>query len=183
MSRKGPSRCPVGQHFNCKKKGPGHTEPAVVAPSASAMPSSVATPLSASSPTGGMNAAQINSMWDSYQAQDEAARLAEERRPELDRRLAAEKATRQEAFLVQRRKDQQRSLSSYLAIPEGQRPVLSQEDLVKLKKSNTRFRYVAGEGNHEEQSARVVGYIYKLESRRNPGVNVQEVVSNILNRV
>lgn len=117
--------------------------------------------------TAGMSAEQINSVFEGFAARKEAERLAEERRPEVERMLAEEREERWQRF----ERERQSYIDEYDALPDNDKPVLDQQQIDSLTNGDSRIRRLVYNMSLEQQGKAIVGYLAKKQKRdiSNPG--------------
>jgi hypothetical protein len=133
-------------------------------PTASSMPKVTAASTGVS-PTAGMSSSQINSLYEAFQAD----RLAAERRPEVDRVLSEQQVAAQAelaaAQLTREQREMERIHRAYDAIPESERPTLTDEQFDRVRPGLGDLM-ISADMTREEQTRVLVGLAMTDEINR-----------------
>ena len=101
----------------------------------------------------------INTAFERYNAQVEAERLAEERRPEVERMLASEQEEKRERF----ERERQEYLDEYNSLPDNDKPVLDQQQIDLLTAGDSQIRNIVYGVPQEKHGEAIVGYLAKSQ--------------------
>lgn len=101
----------------------------------------------------------VNAAFERFQAQKEAERLAEERRPEVERMLAEEREEKIQRF----ERERQEYLDEYNSLPGNDKPVLDQQQIDSLTKGDPQIRDVVYGIPQEKHGEAIVGYLAKSQ--------------------